>query len=70
MSSAKLIERRAGNQLRNHLLLDTKGAGLIGRQAHAELLAEIGDLALVGETEFVDVHVLVADTDDRRAIAA
>ena len=65
----KLIERCAGNELRHRLLPDAKGACLLRRDLHAQLLAYRLDLAAIGEAEFVGIDVLIADRDNGSAIA-
>ncbi len=59
--AGKLIERGTGDELGDRLLLDTESPRLFAGQLRAEALAECCNLTMVGEAEFVDVDMLVAE---------
>ena len=59
------VEHGTAKQLRQHLVVDAESRCLFARDALAELLRHDGDLAIIGETIFVDRHVGAARRNHR-----
>ena len=65
-----LVEHRAGDQLRQHLLVDAERHRLLARQPRAELLRDHLHLPVVGEAIVLQRHRRAARLDDMRGAEA